>query len=610
MKRIDMNITITLSGPLLTRSSTAGAYGLDTAMARDAENTPIFSDSHVIGKLRESLCTLVDAGIYTSTDIATLFGERINGTPNWTPHPKRLTASDFVLLGEKLEDVRIRIAIDPERKAARQGAIQFMENLFASGISYRFKGVFRYLTKDEDDDNRIVTMVRDGLRNLTQLGGERGIGYGRVENVEIEIQETPMVAPSPNTKMTKSFALLIKPTEPFCLTGRRLAGNLFMGREDIPGAAIAGILARTWSIMLGKPTPITLDFDPDRPELSRHFNSICFSHAFPAREESFRPVRWPLSLVRVNDNIHDIACYCGLNNAILINNQAPAFFVDWKKFGDVEELFGWADLKRELRVRTAIDSSKRRSANEELFAYQMVLPNPNGWLSKVDLSAVPVGDREKTGEQIRELLSLGLLGLGKTKAFATVDFLVPDDDVIPVFSSDPDHLLDGGWYITLQTSALLCDPSGLDESSGYKDLFDAYKNTWDELSKGTLELNGYFARQSLAGGEYLANRFRNGNSRSYTPWLLTEPGSVFFLKPVQSADPDVARKYINDWLSGGLPLPKWVQARDWRKCPYLPQNGYGEIAVNLDTQKGNHKHGLRPSSDTVTVIGPTKEVVS
>ena len=42
------------------------------------------------------------------------------------------------------------------------------------------------------------------------------------------------------------------------------------------------------------------------------------------------------------------------------------------------------------------------------------------------------------------------------------------------------------------------------------------------------------------------------------------------------------------WMSGGLPLPKWALAEYgqynralWENCPFVPENGYGEIAVNL-----------------------------
>jgi hypothetical protein len=50
----------------------------------------------------------------------------------------------------------------------------------------------------------------------------------------------------------------------------------------------------------------------------------------------------------------------------------------------------------------------------------------------------------------------------------------------------------------------------------------------------------------------------------------------------------MAQQKIKKWFEQGLPLPDWAKKEylnddksDWSSCPYLPQNGYGEIAVNL-----------------------------
>jgi hypothetical protein len=54
---------------------------------------------------------------------------------------------------------------------------------------------------------------------------------------------------------------------------------------------------------------------------------------------------------------------------------------------------------------------------------------------------------------------------------------------------------------------------------------------------------------------------------------------------------------IKKWATMGLPLPKWAvekYQRDgkkgdhWSNCPYIPQNGYGEIAVNLSIHWDGH----------------------
>ena len=53
-------------------------------------------------------------------------------------------------------------------------------------------------------------------------------------------------------------------------------------------------------------------------------------------------------------------------------------------------------------------------------------------------------------------------------------------------------------------------------------------------------------------------------------------------------DEENARKYLTRWINQGLGLPAWATAEYsqygkpmWKNCPFMPENGYGEIAVNL-----------------------------
>jgi hypothetical protein len=165
--------------------------------------------------------------------------------------------------------------------------------------------------------------------------------------------------------------------------------------------------------------------------------------------------------------------------------------------------------------------------------------------------------------------------------------LKPSDGQDPVSLSNPlPH--DGLWIVTLQTPALLCDPDQLDETSGQKELRGVYEESWKQLSDNSLKLERYFVRQRLSGGTYLHGRF--GQTKDlYRPYLLTEEGSVFVLKAVEGCEAQ-AEQQIRKWLACGLPLPAWAvdryarnaQAKDrWRYCPFLPENGYGEIAINL-----------------------------
>lgn len=90
----------------------------------------------------------------------------------------------------------------------------------------------------------------------------------------------------------------------------------------------------------------------------------------------------------------------------------------------------------------------------------------------------------------------------------------------------------------------------------------------------------------MAGGEYFHRRF--GRLQQYKPYLLAEAGSTFLLEPVPGREED-ARAALEQFARRGLPLRKSVRdyygipeerEQQWARCPYIPHNGYGEVAVN------------------------------
>jgi hypothetical protein len=105
-----------------------------------------------------------------------------------------------------------------------------------------------------------------------------------------------------------------------------------------------------------------------------------------------------------------------------------------------------------------------------------------------------------------------------------------------------------------------------------------------------LELVDYFAHQNFQGG-YLYHRYLGaGESKQkpkhYYPYYLTGAGSVFLLKV---KDENAAREIVQRWENLGLDLPAWAiqeygqyDRELWQNCPFVPENGYGEVVVNLD----------------------------
>jgi len=266
---------------------------------------------------------------------------------------------------------------------------------------------------------------------------------------------------------------------------------------------------------------------------------------------------------------------------------APAFAVDWKDGSDIEKIFGWDEKpRRELRVRTAMDRERRKAKDKDLFAYEMIIPKDFKWLGRIDLSRISdTAVREKVEAQLRQLLSLGLMGMSKTKTSAKIE--VANSLIENKIKSFCEPIKRNGqeyWVITLQTPAILCNPVTLNETSTSEDLLNNYKEVWNKLSGYKLELSHFFATQSLAGGYYLHKRFQDG--RHYNPYLLTDAGSVFVF--TEKID---AKGVIEKWLQSGLGFPQWAKEKygknggtdgdNWQNCPYIPENGYGEIAVNI-----------------------------
>lgn len=591
MKFAEIPIVLTLQGPILTEASTAGDPGIDSPFARNYQGQLYIPFSLVKGKLKEAWAELVGAGISFPSSPQKWFGSK-PGEGVWDPLRGRLHFTDFahVEAPAKPRKTSTGIKMDHARKSAEEGAIQIMERPFEAGGQAEFGGICWFFAKDDAEIDAVMKDLGLLLSWLTSLGADRTIGFGRF--LGARLAETGLSTKEVSAKLVpesppaESLDFSFTPLEPFCIAQKHLTRYLFEGSEVIPGGALKGTLASMLLEMLdGKGFEVDKNLPPPWNVLGEHFREIRFTHAFPSGES--RPIVPPLSLVKFgNAKAKDVALHekWFLGEKILENDGkreaqpcAPAFQIDWKDDSDVKEHFGWPKLARELRVRHEHDPEKRRAMDEQLFAYESVAPKDGvAWRASVDLSKVDATSRSQVWACLKVLLGLGFNGLGKTKARTG-----------PVnceaCSSKGVEPKDGLFVLTLQTPAFLCDPMEAAKTSG--PLFDLYKAVWGDLSKDSsgnpaLELVRFFARQSLEGG-YLGQRF--GKHRPYNPFFLTSPGSVFVLQPVKGNEAN-ATELVKKWRDHGMDMPNWVKVRygdSWETNPFLPENGYGEIAVNL-----------------------------
>lgn len=608
MQKSILHISLTLRGPLLTQSSSPGQLGLDVVVARNHNNQPYIPGTLVSGKLRQALEEIQDATKdqnkqgWFAPELENWLGQ---ASENDFAKTKRLFFSDFVLDGDDPSTVtRYRIKTDPECGTVSKHQLVMIESPFVSGESYAFIGQVHFFSS-QNTAEKIIQHLKVAIKWLSHLGALGSIGYGQVIKTEfIATRNFPLTTPQLHglDPVPAQVGISIQPDFPFCLAGKPSINNVFESERIISGAAIKGCIATTWNHSLDRQSGHINTTDTDRIELRENFSKLRFSHAFPSQVLNKRPIVAPLSLVKIPKEctFYDVA---QLNKPCLIKKQPPDFAVDWKLDDSYEDTvktyedypwphirfkdWGWGKLESELRVRTAIDRENLRSAKKELFAYEQIIPDNKCWYGELDLSQIEDGrTRAIVFEQLKSLCGQGLIGLGKTKSPFQIHFV---DTIEPVFASNLNPIDQNLWIITLQTDTLLGSPETLDEASGAGELHTMYAKAWQEISGGKLSLLRYFARQRLSGGRQRQNIMQNcGNS--YRPWLLTEAGSVFVLQAKDDALLEDINGMIKLWFAQGLPITEsailWYRLGDnplqyWQYTPFLPENGYGEIAVNL-----------------------------
>ncbi len=576
MKQIRLTIDLTLIAPILTQASTAGKMALDAPFAKLPDLRCFLPFSLIKGRLRQSW----DELSLPDTDL--WFGNRKGG---WQGSRGRFRFSDFeeepsaARATEELRKKtgeRHRIRIDEERGAADEGALQFIESPFPAGERVTFRGQVTWFDDDGADTSR--QSLLQAFRWTGNFGAGRTIGCGRVHRVETPEEEAHTVGDATAATVSPSgvYQMTLTIGDPFCLARKRIDENLFSSDQEIPGSVVRGILATTLNRLLKRDSAAAIEPGDARGtewnEIADHLNAIRFSHSFPAvKDGGKRPVHPPLSLVRDSGsrNLADVALCEG---PVLINGAAPAFSIDWKgdEPGDLLTHFDWPALKRTIRTRTAIDRDTKRAEASRLFSYEMIDPAGIVWIGTADFSAIDDATvRAKVIAQFERIFAMQPAALGKTKSRLGIQLTPADTSAV---HSGPSTQ----WVVTLQTPALLCDPSRLDEASGRDALFAAYASAWADVSNEQLQLVRFFASQSLTGG-YLTHRFNR--RKSYAPFLLTDPGSVFVLSGSAAG-----ANLLKDWRRTGLPLPKWARTshgETWQSNPYLPADGFGEIAVDL-----------------------------
>jgi hypothetical protein len=570
-----MPVTIKAEGPVLTRATAIGGMGVDAPIARldDEDRTPYLAGSHVLGKVRHALQRLLEiqkraggSGPIPDACIEDWFGGQGDEGEGYAKR-RRIFFSDFTSANPgNPAATRTRIAIDRERGAAKQGALLTLETPYRSGEPVEFSGSVHAIGPDGERETMARTL-RLGLQWLSQIGGLRTIGFGRVLDTGIGSANPPSQT-TPTRAVAERLTFVLQFHDPLCVAETRNSGNTFVTSDTVAGGIIKGAIANLIAAGEGRSAGTDLACSTLFPALGKHFSALRFSHLFPApHDNAVRPSRWPSSLVvDNNDAFHDVALW---EEPKLVNGRAPAFYHDWKPkhFATANACARWPCVERSLRVRTAIDFEETRAKHEALFAYEMLNIHKHVWVGEIGLEDIDEVHRPAVITELSAALANGFPGIGRSQSFATV---APGSWQPSIKAAAPAGKI---FVFTLQTAALLRGSE------------NTYDDSIKEISGGTLHLLRHFVSERLSGASFLANRYYK--HKPYRPWILTEPGSVFVVEPTGTGDPLAVIKFLG---RKGLPLPENVRsfyelghapdAELWSNCPYIRPNGYGEVAIS------------------------------
>ncbi|MEK7995063.1 MAG: RAMP superfamily CRISPR-associated protein [Planctomycetota bacterium] len=587
MRRLTIPVYLTVQGPVITKSSAIGELGVDALMATGSFADPQMGNIEkryyvpgtlIKGILREAWQELAAADGKFGEWLEWLGKESPKDSDD-APERGRLRFSDFADWETEpaaSDRQRYRIQIDEDSGAVKGGQFQVMESPYAPGQEIRLAGEVRVIMSSGENETALLAAIQHGLSWAQAVGGTRTAGFGQILKAALglTVGETLPAATNAGT----GWHVRMTFQQPVIFSLRRIAGNLFESGMVIPGAALKGAVAE---MMRREPGLFR--------ELANELHGVRFTHAFPALKGGTRPRHWPLSLLAFakDDKTHEFADVIRCERPFTRVALAGAFDIDWKESQEWKEVlksYGWEKIKTELRVRTAIEGERQKARDEALFAWEMLAPHEHEWIAEVAAEGLTAAARQ----QLEQLLHFGIEPLGKTKARAKVTLEPKTAAAVPSAAS---------YAVTLQTPALLINPGGHLAPNGAIGSASAnllrleYEAVWKELSDGSLALANYFQRVSLAGGDYMRKRFRQPSP--YRPYLLTDAGSTFLLKPVAGREKK-AHDSMTAWVEKGLGLRTRVKQfygindvpgeKLWAHCPYLPENGYGEVTVNQESR--------------------------
>lgn len=595
------SVCLLLRSPFMFQGLANSRRGVDSAFLRDERGRPVIPADQLKGVLRSAcyLLTTEAKGVPASTLFAKLFGGRSPDDSHDEPNRGLLIFSDLHADIDNASTTTTRIEIDDETGAAKTGALQVVELAAPFGKEVEFSGDIYLLAKGVVEPQAVETLLKRAISLVPSIGAFKSAGFGEVVGARVTMEEpTPVVlaagGEASGGKTLERLAYRVTFDQPILVDATRETDNLFVGASVVPGAVFKGALAAKLQLA-------GVEHPEHDAEWSKPLAALRISHAFPENDDgelSGFAVPHSLCAWKEGENF----CFedalrregddvCGVVKQDGGKWRAPTHPIDWK-----DEVFEALSKKGLLpkrpwiapqpRTHVRIDGESLVGVDGALFTTvaQGVLCKGDArcWRVVVDFTCVPKERRA----QLRQLIEGGLIPIGRTGAVATFKAITTDDPpkdagglgrlrldtaAEPLAIKGKLYDKDALYALTLVTPALLTDPRLNPQSK--TTIEDQYVNHIEAQTGGTL-VRSYTSRR-LAGG-YIATRRQPYGKDIYYPFVLTEPGSVFLVK---GGDKDKLERIARFGLAPvELIKPKRLT---WENCPYLPENGYGEVVFSL-----------------------------
>ena len=605
-----VDFELTLKTPFMTKGTGSMRFGLDT-FSQTESGKLVINGSQIRGILRQQLSQfdslLADDSLKSLIEYA--FGqESRNGefvahfegsalTFPWKFIEVTVEPQVEQLSGDKL----YRIKIDEETGIAEEGHIQVIENKYPVGSLVTFKGQGYYLESEQYSASQLESWINKALKSIDSIGAFKSIGFGEVveANCIFNIKhsgnvETQDIAPLTQQPLRVAFTA----DRPICFAKPRAkTSNLFVSEQYIPGNAIKAALIKGAYYQ---------SLDENAP-LKKYINDLAVTHAKPISQvtnekdknekllapwSKYTPSKsLPLSLLQFSMTGKQVYLDAAqFQEPIILKGKsgitAGAFPTDAKGSVPIEVQSAYGSIspqvKRQLVVRTAVNSDTLSADDGQLFSYETISNENMVWLAQFSLPTTTEGgseikkeEAESTGRQLLEALSYGLHQLGKTKA----KLLYEDSQSVKISRPGKGESI-VKLSIKLESDALLFEGKDIEDEmhSDLNPLTELLKQYFRShvFKEADVPLVACYADTRLVGGDYLLHKF--GKDKPYQPQVLVTAGSVFTfdIQKLSEVEKEHVINQLSNILHTGLPTPKaeWT----FETTPYIPQNGFGQIS--------------------------------